>query len=493
MATGEDPAGNGPPSSRRSWQREVPSKMHARGAPRRPPEASPAMTRALARALLPIESFLQVQAASGIVLLAAAALALFLANSKWQAAYHHFWEVPLGLAVAGFSFVQPLHFWVNDGLMTLFFFVVGLEIRHEIQGGELSTLRRALLPLAAAVGGMLVPAALYLAVARGTEVQRGWGVPMATDIAFAVGALTLLGARVPAPLRVLLLALAVIDDIGGILVIAVFYSGKIQVNGLLLGLAGVGVILLMQKLSIRRARAYVLPAVVIWAGFLQSGIHPTLAGVLVGLLTPARAWLGEAGFLETARHHLRLFEREMGRPDRTRADLVEHLDALSDARREALAPVERLTANLHKWVAFAVMPLFALANAGVTVGGATWGPGEVKIAAGIILGLVVGKPIGILAASWLVVRLRIADLPGGVTFRGVATVGVVGGIGFTIALFIAQLAFPSGPALAAAKTAILIATVGAGVLGLLFGLVALRPRAASPPLETATSRESTAG
>jgi Na+:H+ antiporter, NhaA family len=417
------------------------------------------------RARAPVESFLAIEAASGILLLAAAAVALVWANSPWGQSYVTLWHVPLGVKLGPFSFERDLHFWINDGVMTIFFFVVGLEIRREIHRGELSELRRAALPLAGAVGGMLVPALSFLALNWGHGSVNGWGIPMATDIAFAVGVLTLLGSRVPPALRILLLTIAVIDDVGAILVIAIFYStGLVPLGFLTVGL-GVVAILAMQLLGIRSPWAYVPPGAVVWAGAYAAGVHPTLAGVAVGLMTPVRAWFGPKGFLESADASVAALRAHDGEDERA---MLEHLEPLNRARREAVSPVERIEHALHGWVAFGVMPLFALANAGVVLGDASFSGESLLVLLGVVAGLVVGKPLGIVGCSWLATRLGVAALPRGITWPQVGVVGVVAGIGFTMSIFIAQLAFPAGANLETAKVGILI---GSGVGALLtFGL-----------------------
>jgi NhaA family Na+:H+ antiporter len=417
------------------------------------------------RALAPVERFLAIEAASGILLLAAAAIALIWANSPWRESYAALWHLPFGVRLGPFSFERDLHFWINDGVMTIFFFVVGLEIRREIHHGELSELRRAALPLAAALGGMLIPASIFAALNLGRESIKGWGIPMATDIAFAVGVLTLLGSRVPPALRILLLALAVIDDVGAILVIAIFYSSGLAPLGfLVLGVGLVG-ILAMQMLGIRNPWAYVPPAAVVWAGAYAAGIHPTLAGVAVGLMTPVRAWFGREKFIEHADASVAALREHEDVDERA---LLPHLDHLNKARRESVSPVERIQHALHGWVAFGAMPLFALANAGVSLGDASFSGEALLVFLGVGGGLVFGKPVGILAFSWIATRFGIAALPRGVTWPQVGVVGVVAGIGFTMSIFIAALAFPAGTNLETSKVAILI---GSGVAALLaYGL-----------------------
>jgi NhaA family Na+:H+ antiporter len=442
-----------------------------------PPGASP-RARALARRVItPIQAFLQVQAASGLVLLAATALALLLANGPFAGAYRRALEFPLGVRLGDLVVERPLHFWIDDGLMTLFFFVVGLEIRREMHGGELANLRRAALPTIAAVGGMIAPALLYAAANRGAgPALRGWGVPMATDIAFAVGVLALLGPRVPPALRVLLLALAIIDDIGSILVIAVFYSTGIRADGLILAGGGVLAILVMQRFGVRRALLYVAPGFVVWLGILRSGVHPTIAGVIVGLLTPAVAWIGPHGLVGVAKDAAVRIERGLleGEPGRIPSeDLHAEAGRLELARREALSPAERLQLQLHPWVAFGIMPVFALANAGVKIAGTGFSPGTISL--GVVLGLVVGKPIGIVTVSVASARLGLCRLPRGIALRELLVLGTVAGIGFTMALFVAGLAFASPAELDEAKVAVLAASGLAGVVGLATGF-ALLPR-----------------
>ncbi len=442
---------------------------------RPPPPGSWAPARGAARrVLLPIERILAVEAASGVLLLVAALLALGLANSPWRESYHRVWETQVGFRLGNLVFERDLLFVVNDGLMTIFFFAVGLEIRRELHRGELSDVRRATLPLAAALGGMMVPAALYLAMAGG-GASRGWGVPVATDIAFAVGVLTLLGDRVPRALRVLLLALAVIDDVGGILVIAIFYSSNIAISGFVFMGVGVLIILGQQFVGVRSPFAYVLPALVVWGGAYAAGIHPTLAGVIVALLTPVTPWFETERVEHEVESALAGIRKVSGKDDQA---MLPHLDLLGAARAEAVAPVERIQHALHGWVAYAIVPLFAFANAGVSLGGSagshfTGAGGRVLV--GIVLGLVVGKPLGIVSLSWLSVRLGLANLPRGVTFRQLSVVGLVAGIGFTVAIFIAQLAFPPAPSgevnpfLSTAKLAILAASALAATLTFALG------------------------
>ncbi len=439
---------------------------------RDPPEAWVPVRRAAAALASPIQRVLAVEAASGIVLLLATVAALVWAN-LWPGSYADLWHTPIGLQVGSWGFEQPLHFWVNDGLMTIFFFVVGLEIRREIYEGELATLRKAALPLAAALGGMLAPAAIFTMINLGREGSTGWAIPMATDIAFAVGVLTLLGTRVPSALRVLLLALAVIDDIGAIIVIAIFYSAGIAADGIIVVVAGITSVVVLRAAGVRAALLYVAPGAVVWAGFLATGIHPTIAGVLLGLLTPVRPWFGLSGFAETTQAQLEQL------PTADRDATLESLAVISKARREAVSPAELLIHALHPWVAFVIMPVFALANAGVELGGADLRGDNLWLFCGIVAGLSLGKPVGIALAALGASSVGLATRSRDVTHRGVLLVGLVGGIGFTMSLFIAQLAFSPGPMLDTAKLAILVGSGVAIVLGLLFGLFMRREAGAN--------------
>ncbi len=453
-----------------------------------PPGSWWPVRRVARRALAPVERFLAIEASSGILLLVTAAIALVWANSPWRESYSALWHVAFGVKLGPVSFERDLHFWINDGVMTIFFFVVGLEIRREIHGGELSELRRAALPLAAAVGGMLIPACIFAGINLGRQSITGWGIPMATDIAFAVGVLTLLGSRVPPALRILLLSLAVIDDVGAIFVIAIFYSSGLTLLGFLVLGAGLVAILAMQMLGVRSPWAYVPPAAVVWAGAYAAGIHPTLAGVAVGLMTPVRAWLGREKFIEHAAASVAAVRDHEYKDERA---LLPHLDHLNQARREAVSPVERIQHALHGWVAFGAMPLFALANAGVSLGDASFAGESLLVFLGVGVGLVLGKPIGILAFSWLATRVGVATLPRGVTWPQVAVVGIVAGIGFTMSIFIAALAFPKGTNLETSKVGILISSGVAALLAYGLGRIVMPSRPLAGAATVAEAEAST--
>ena len=455
-----------------------------------PPGVWRPFRRNVQRILAPVEHFLEIEAASGIVLMLAAIAALVWANSPWSETYDAFWHIPIGFSFGSVAFTRDLHFWINEGLMTIFFFVVGLEIRREMHRGDLSDLRRAALPLAAAAGGMLAPVIFYFCLNVGRTSASGWAVPMATDIAFAAGALALLGKRVPPALRILLLALAVIDDVGAIIVIALLYSTGLSAVGLGVMSIGIAAIFFMQALGVRRSFFYVVPALIIWAGAYRMGIHPTLAGVIVGLMTPVIAWYGTHDSLHKTEAQLHGILSNGIADERL---LLPALDPLKLAAREAVSPVERLQYDLHRSVAFGIMPLFAFANAGVRIGEIRFDGDAKWIFLGVILGLTIGKPIGILCVSRIAVWTKFAALPIGVRWSQVSVVGMVSGIGFTMALFIAQLAFDPGPLLESAKLAILCGSAVAGILSLLVGYSILRvqivPGAATTERQADSSRE----
>ena len=439
------------------------------------------------RMLAPFRRFASAQSAGGIVLLAATAIALGWANSPWAESYHHLWELPIGGTFGTASFRTTLHHLINDGLMAVFFFLVGLEIKREMIAGELASLRTASLPMIAALGGMVVPAAIYALVNVGGPGMPGWGVPMATDIAFALGVLALLGNRVPTGLKVFLAALAIVDDIGAVLVIAVFYS-----TGVAWGpLSGV-VALLMLAIGLNRAGArrpwtYGVIGLALWATVLLSGIHATVAGVLLAFAIPVRTRVNEHEFLTVARRALADFDAAAAvtaaDPATTVLSNAGHHTALEEIEtlcEHAQPPLIRMEHALHGVVSFGIMPLFALANAGVAIDASALGRALVSpVTVGAALGLLIGKPLGIAGFSWLAVRLGVSALPQGASWMALMGVAILGGIGFTMALFIAGLAFPADTPRAefldAAKLGILAASAAAGIIGSLV----LR-RAASP-------------
>lgn len=439
-----------------------------------PPSHAPTLPlaqRLTERAFHTLERFLHIEAVSGIVLVVAAAIALAWANSGFASSYHALWHLPLTIGLGPHVVSQSLHFWINDGLMTVFFLVVGMEIRREIHEGALASVRLAALPLAAALGGVAVPALIFLAF-NGAPLQRdGWAVPTATDIAFAVGILALLGTSIPSNVRVLLLALAVIDDLAAVMIIALFYSGGLDYLGFVVFGAGVLLTLVQQRMGIGSAWAYVLPGAVAWAGLLMTGAHPTLAGVVLGLLTPIRPRPMREPAMETVARTLARLAALSGRDQPTQAQLQQLQRELRQPLRELTPPVVRVQMALHPWVAFGVMPLFALANAGVSLDGIDLGAGaSQEIALGVMLALVVGKPLGVVGGSWLAVRLGGCRLPDAVTWPGILLVGLLAGIGFTMSIFIANLAFTQAHLLGAAKLGVLLGSLLSAVAGLAWGV-----------------------
>ncbi|KUF41272.1 Na+/H+ antiporter NhaA [Comamonas kerstersii] len=433
----------------------------------------PPLHRVTMKASSAFARMLHIEAMSGIVLLIAAAIALIWANSPWAASYFATWHAPLALTLGPWTWSTDLHFFVNDVLMTIFFLVVGMEIRREMYNGALADVRQALLPIIAALGGVVVPALIYVALARGdAQLLNGWAIPTATDIAFAVGVLALLGKSIPGPLRIFLLALAIIDDIVAVLIIAFFYSGGLDYSGFGIALVGLVLVLLFNRMGVAAAWAYVVPGAILWLGLLHTGAHPTLAGVVLGLMTPVT-------MRPAQRHHLDVAEQALTRirshaqRGQFEVDVLHHeLRIATTAQRDLLPPVFRLPAMLHPWVAFGVMPIFALANAGVQFGGmdlAATGPHTVFW--GVLLALVLGKPLGVFLATFLAVKSGVSPLPEGINWRGVLLVGVLAGIGFTMAIFVGGLAFSDAALLSAAKLGILAASATAAIVGLVYGFI----------------------
>ena len=422
------------------------------------------------RAFATLERFLHIEAASGIVLLLAAAAALIWANSSFAHSYHALWHLPMSIGIGDWTYSQSLHFWINDALMTVFFLVVGMEIRREIHEGALSDLKQASLPIMAALGGVAVPALIYLGVNADPARQHGWAVPTATDIAFAVGVLALLGRAIPTNVRVFLLALAIIDDIIAVLIIALFYSGGLDYHGFLVAGLGIALVLGFQQIGIGSAFAYVLPGAITWIGLLMTGAHPTLAGVVLGMLTPVvplRTRERPLDVVMRAAEKLRDHDDKAGDSHQLAAPLKQ----LRLAQREVLPPVVRVQMALHPWVAFGIMPLFALANAGVSLGGIDLSAtGPQWVMGGVALALVAGKPLGVVGMSWLMVKLGLCRLPPGVSWGGICLIGLLAGIGFTMSIFIAMLAFNDEALLGAAKLGVLLGSLIAAVLGLAWGV-----------------------
>ena len=418
----------------------------------------------------PLARFLHVEAASGVLLLVCTAVALVLANSGASEWYLALWKTKVGFSVGDFTMSYSVQHWINDGLMAIFFFVVGLEVKREMVLGELRDIKRATLPVAAALGGMIVPAGIYLAMQGGSAAARGWGIPMATDIAFVVGCMAVLGPRVPHILRVMLLSLAIVDDIGAILVIAIGYTESLNLTALVLAFIGLGVVWTLGRLGVRSFGVYVVLGVAVWFGFHESGVHATIAGVLLGLLTPATTYLPSnviSGLLRRADETLHggAWVNMNHRSDAVRK--------FTDNVREIISPLEFLEGTLHPWTSFAIMPIFALANAGVPFASADFGE---PVALAIMAALVVGKPVGIVLMSFLAVKLVTKTLPEGLTWSSLTGGGFLAGIGFTMALFIASLAL-EGETLVVAKVGVLGASAIAAVIGMGI-LLAVLPKSA---------------
>ncbi len=425
------------------------------------------------RLVLPTQGFFHTEGPGGVLLLASAVAALALANSPWGGWFARCLEAHLAVEVGRFSLRGDLRDLIDDGLMTVFFYVVGLEIKREIVEGDLSSPRKAALPVLAALGGMVVPALLYAACNLGGPGARGWGVPMATDIAFSVGVLILLGDRVPGPIRVFLLALAIADDIGAILVIALFYSRGISFEALGVAAAVLAAMGLMIRGGVRSSNAYLVASLAFWAAMLRSGVHATLAGVILGAMTPLRPWFSLYSFSRPAGRLLRRFERALGLGDFDRAEAM--LGQMEELSRGTESQLDRRLRQVHPWSSYAVLPLFALANSGVALTAESLGrAGSSGITWGIVLGLVVGKPLGILGFARLAVALRVASPPEGATWSEVAGAGMVAGIGFTVSLFVAGLAFTDPAEVVDAKIGVLAASILAGAIG--FAFLRARPR-----------------
>ena len=418
----------------------------------------------LARVARPLAQFLRVEAAGGVLLAVAAAVALVWANSPWRAGYEALWATPVDISVGSFHLTEDLHGVVNDGLMAIFFFVVGLEIKREWTVGELRDRRQAALPAMAALGGMVVPALIYLAFNTGGPEGRGWGIPMATDIAFAVGVMALLGRRVPPPLKVFLLTLAIVDDLGAIVVIAVVYSDDLAPRYLLAAAAVVAAVAVLRRLHVTYPPIFVAAGVGLWLCLHESGVHATIAGVVMGLLTPAVA-------LQPDLQTQAVVDALENRDELT----VEEVRATAAAIKGSVSIAERVGELLHPWSSYVIVPLFALANAGIVLQRDAL-TGATSVFAGVGLGLIVGKCVGVTGFAWLTIRLGVAQLPRGVVWGQFVGAAVLAGIGFTVSLFITELAFTDDDLVAAAKLGILVASILAAVIGALVLVSAGRRR-----------------
>ncbi len=428
------------------------------------------------RLLYPLNAFMHAEASGGIVLIACALVALAWANSPWSAAYTELWATKITIGPIS----ETLLHWINDGLMAVFFFVVGLEIKREVLVGELASPRQAALPIAAALGGMVAPAAIYAAINLRGAGLAGWGIPMATDIAFALGVLALLGRRAPLGLKIFLTALAIVDDLGAVLVIALFYTAQVSWTALAAGVGFLAALILTNRLHVRHPIVYALLGVGLWVAFLESGIHASIAGVLLALTIPARTRVDTGEFFRRAHAALHDFDRagEEATNILTNAEQQAALAELEQLSEGVQTPLQRLEHALHPWVAFGIVPLFALANAGVALGGGLGAALREPVTLGVIAGLLVGKQLGVTGGAWLAVRAGLADLPEGVGWRHLYGAGWLAGIGFTMSLFVGSLAFGEGPRLEAAKIGILAASLVAGLVG--WGLLRTNSAPATP-------------
>ena len=423
----------------------------------------------LDRVLSPFRAFAQKESSGGILLLISTVIALVWANSRWGDSYSAFWHLHLSVHLGDFSLSESLHGWINDGLMAMFFFVVGLELKREMIAGELSSRRHAAFPFAAALGGMVVPALIYTLLNAQTVGARGWGIPMATDIAFALAILSLIPRGVPLTLKIFLTALAIADDLGAVLVIAIFYSSDISLENLAIGAVLLTVLIAANALGVRHPLVYAFFGGGVWLAFLFSGVHATVAGVLVAMTIPARSRINSAEFVARTKEVIDEFDRldddEVPGESVLGRKRLAGLFELKSAYESCATPLQLLETALHPWVVFFILPLFALANAGVELGSGSSGLITNPITLGVVLGLIVGKQIGITSFAWLAVRLGLAALPAGVTWRQIYGISCLGGIGFTMSIFIATLAFESASLLVAAKTGILLASLLSAVIG----------------------------
>lgn len=417
--------------------------------------------------LRPVNAFIKNESAGGIVLFLAAVLAIIVANSPLADEYHKLWKEYVTVGFSQYQLSKSLHHWINDGLMAIFFFVVGLELKREIIGGELSDAKKASLPIAAAIGGMLVPATIYFLFNRGTEGAAGWGIPMATDIAFALGILYLLGNRVPTALKVFLTAVAIADDIGAVLVIAFFYTSDISLFSLAVGAVFMAILVGGNLLGVRSAVFYGLFGIGgLWLAFLMSGVHATIAGVLAALTIPATVKINSGAFLDKLRDFADKFSKqEEGPKDLVSAGQLHVIEDIKTYASAAETPLQRLEHAMHPLVAFVVLPIFAFSNAGITFTSDLFAQITSNITLGVWLGLTVGKTVGIAIFSKVMVLLKLAELPTGVTWKKIYAVAFLASIGFTMSIFITELAFTDPQKVLQAKLGIFIASAIGGIAG----------------------------
>ena len=416
-------------------------------------------------------TFVHSKTTGGILLLICAVVAVVSANIPSMRGLYELWHMEVGFSFGEFSFKMPLEMWINDVLMTIFFFSVGLEIKRELLVGELSSPKKALLPIFAALGGMLVPAAIYAFINGGTPSANGWGIPMATDIAFAIGVLSLLGNRCPLSLKVFLTALAIVDDIGAIIVLAVFYpSHALHLNYLIFAAVIILILLIINRSGVKSAAAYLIPGFFLFLCVFQSGIHATIAGVILAMTIPATTSINEVRFYVGTKSLLEKF-KDAGNSEvqvLANSEQLDYIYRISQSVKTMNPLLHRLESKLHPWVNFFIMPVFALANAGVEINGEVISSGVVPpVMQGVFFGLLLGKPIGITLFSYIAVKLKLAQAPKGALWRQVFALGIVGGIGFTMSIFIDNLAFQDKMLIDEGKLAILVTSVCAAIIGLL--------------------------
>ncbi|MBL3601511.1 MAG: Na+/H+ antiporter NhaA [gamma proteobacterium endosymbiont of Lamellibrachia anaximandri] len=428
--------------------------------------------KAFDRVLTPLEEFIHRQTTSGVLLMLCAVVALYVANSQWNEAYRHLLELPFTIGMPGFQLSKSLHHWINDGLMAMFFFVVGLELKREILVGELADPKQAVLPIVAAIGGMLVPVFFYISFNPEGHTLNGWGVPMATDIAFALGALALLGKRVPKNLLTFLVALAIVDDLGAVLVIALFYTETINIPALVIAAAMLGLLVSLNLGGIRRPLPYILLGIVLWIAMLKSGVHATLAGIFLAFTIPMRPKYDPDRFLSQINGMVEQIKRAYRREENIviNDEMRSRVRALGEGVQLVQAPAQILERKMHLPSAYLVIPIFSLANAGIPIDWSSLGSIVTHpVSVGITAGLVLGKLIGIAGFSWVAVRFGWTSLPHGLNFKHIIGVALMGGIGFTMSIFIAELGFAHhAEDLLMAKTGILLASALAGVSGFLW-------------------------
>ncbi|MCA0444935.1 MAG: Na+/H+ antiporter NhaA [Bacteroidetes bacterium] len=417
--------------------------------------------------LKPFQQFASVQASGGILLLFSALVALIWANSAFSESYQLLFHIPVTIGFSDLIVSKPLFLWINDGLMAVFFFVVGLEIKRELLTGELNSIKKAALPVAAALGGMIAPALIYTSFNIGTPGTAGWGIPMATDIAFALGILAMIGSRVPLQLKIFLTALAIIDDLGAVLVIALFYTSEISLLSLVIGGGILLLLFLLNRIGVRNPSIYLFFGFFLWLAFLKSGIHATLAGVLLAISIPSATRIQPFEFEKSIEKIMSFFRQVSGKSDSElkNEDQASAIQSIKTVCEHAESPAEHLEHKLHPWVIWFIMPVFALANAGITLNGSLGSLLANEISYGVIMGLVIGKQAGIFTFSWLAVKLNFATLPTGISWIQIYGISALAGIGFTMSLFIAGLAFAEGELLNSAKAGIILGSVISGITG----------------------------